>query len=191
MGNKFELLVACIVLCIFGSCTGKLTEQEYIDWVKDTDNGLRQVKHLSPYVFDLQYQPEDMLRLKVRKRGGDFSGPTGTQQYLLTISVEDASIDFIDYGISSKEEKQKKEYYFSYKFPDDIYLIENNEKVSCTLFHFEKAMSLKNSRTFVLGFPENGHVKETILVIDSKMINSLPIKIRISKNSIPRLVFKG
>ncbi|MDQ3395276.1 MAG: hypothetical protein M3512_14345, partial [Bacteroidota bacterium] len=110
------------------------------------------------------------------------------QYYLLKIEVAGSNMDFLNHGIQSIQEKQEKIYYFSYLFQDDIYLEEEGEKLPCVLFHFERAMDMKNSRTFVLGFEKPLKESESAcLIINSDQFDAQNIKIKISKKNIPNL----
>jgi len=184
---------ACVV--ILTSCSSsKLERDDYISWIEDCNNGLHVRKDVGDYIFDLQYEPGDYVYLKNREKGvvPDTSLSSNTksdfQYYLLSISAAKGKEDFINFGISSSEEKQRKLYYFSYQFEQDIFLEENGEKYPCLLFHFERPVDLKNERTFLLGF-RNPRVdsKEAKIVIQSEWFGSLPISMKVSKDKIPAL----
>lgn len=191
-GSKNHLLslgMFALVCCSF-SCSSALEKESYLEWVQDYENGLHVKKEAGEFIFDLQYMPDDYVWLQ-RQEGidGDKEDREKTlQTYILTVSNRKHETDLVDYIGKSPEEKQRTLYYFSYLFQDDIYLEENGERLPCVLFHFEKPIDLKHSRTFVLGFENPAEDSEgNRLVIHSPKFNSLPVKINIVKKNIPAL----
>lgn len=180
------------LLCM--GCGNQLDRHDYVKWIRDYDHQLHVKKAHHDYVLDVQYTPADYIWLQ---RTQD---PTGAhyaaeikeienlQYYTLTLGVADSTLDFIDYGVADIQEKQRKLYYFSYNFQDDITLEEAGTTLPCVLFHFEKIADLRHTRTFVLGF-ENQYPdsEEARLVISSPQFGSLPFKIKINKKPVPAL----
>lgn len=172
-----------------------MEKEKYVSWVQDYKNGLRVQKIAGDYVFDLQYTPTDYVWLQ-RNKQLDLESNEGSakeelknfQYYILTVSAVEAGKDFINYKIDSQEDKQKKVYYFSYLFQEDIKLEENGELLACVLYHFERSADANGSRKIVLGF-ENllKDTKEAKLIITSDQFGSLPIRLRVSKENIPIL----
>ncbi|TRX59121.1 hypothetical protein FNH22_11395 [Fulvivirga sp. M361] len=195
--NCNYLLVATTGLClalVLSACSDKIDSEHYRKWVQDYENGLHAKRVYGGYTFDIQYMPEDYLRLQrnesnttpssVKKRTRDNS----LQYYKLTISSENKDKELISSAVNNVKEKQRRLYYFSYSFQNDIYLEVNKTKVPCVLYHFEKASGLMPGRTFLLGFEEEiTPGKDAVVVIESSVFGSLPIKIRISKDNIPTL----
>ena len=176
------------------SCSGELDRGSFVAWVRDYSNGLHVQKEQGEYVFDLQFQPLDYVLLQ---RNAEMTQAgyqqalqeiAGLQYYILTVSLKDKNVDFMDYGVQNEREQQQRLYYFSYLFQNDIRLEEGAERLPCVLFHFERSGDLKNSRTFVLAFEDHQQAfTEAKLVIDAAAFGSLPVRIKISKDNIPGL----
>lgn len=177
-----------IMFCILlASCSRTLEREEYVRWVEDYTNGLHIQKAAAGFVFDLQYLPAAYRSLLNSPSGTPTSAEQGMQYYTLKIDLKDSPGDIISYHVRDISEKQQRLYYFSYLFQNDLYLEEAGEKIPCVLFHFEQS-DLQTSRTFVLGFETSGEtLEESSLVIDSQQFDSLPIKIKVSKQNIPVL----
>lgn len=165
---------------ILASCTRLVTESEYKAWIRDYDNGLHVRKTVSDFVFDLQYQPVDYLKLA---RDPSQAIDNTLQYYLLTIGVNNSESNLLNYEIGNLTEKQKRIYYFSYTFQNDIFLENGNEKLPCVLYHFEQSIGTSNERTFVLAFEDQNFHDEARLVIQSDFFGSFPIKIKVSKST--------
>ncbi len=187
----FSVLIAAILLA---GCSGKLDRKEYISWVRNYDNGLHVQKKSGDFVFDLQYQPDAYVLLQrnpnLTKEGYNDAVKEieGLQYYILTVSVADKSQDIVQYGATSEAELQRKLYYFSYLFQNDIQLNDNGTTLPCVLYHFERSVDVKTGRTFVLAF-ETPKVPSTeaTLNISAEPFGSLPVKIKVSKDNIPML----
>jgi hypothetical protein len=191
LGRKWLLLSFPSLFLVFAfSCTKELGKDDYVNWVKDSKNGLHVTKESNGFVFEVQYQPEDYLWLQSgeQNRRTAKDRPDNIQHYLLTISPVNNELDLINSNIENTSEKQEKLYYFSYLFQNDLQIQENGKSLPCVLFHFEKPQDLKRSRTFLLGFEnQSTEVKESKLVIHSEQFGSLPITIKIVKENIPTL----
>lgn len=182
--------ISCIfVVTCFTSCNSALSSDAYVSWVRDYDNGLHVRKQFSAYNFDLQYLPSQyvMLQRKGTASGAQDDG-SALQHYTLSVNLENKAADLITYNISNNADRQRRLYYFSYEFQQDITLEENGKVLPCALYHFEKGSGVSNISTFVLAFENNGGVsQEATLVINSAHFSALPIRIKVSKDNIPSL----
>lgn len=182
-----------ISLCLlFTACSKQLDKSDYIRWVQDYENELHTQKVSSDFVFDLQYQPASYLALISNEPVTSLSEDDGDMQYyVLKIAMQRAAgdTDIFTYNAPTGAEKQRRIYYYSYLFQNDLYLEEGGKKLPCLLFHFEQS-GLTGSGTFVLAFERSSHedpVKESTLVIDSPQFGSFPVKLKVSKQNIPLL----
>lgn len=184
---------AILFMLSLAACSGRLEKNDYVKWVRNYENRIHQQKEIGDYILDLQYQPTDYVLLQ-RTNGevekeqmeGLRAEIENIQYYILTLKIKDKDIDVIKYGANNAKEAQERLYYFSYQFQHDIYLEEDEKRLPCVLFHFERSADLQAGRTFVLGF-ENQNAKANTIVIDSKRLADMPIKINISKENIPAL----
>jgi len=176
----------CVCLIVFISCSSSLDKKEYIRWVESYDHGLHIRKTNGDFSFDLQYQPAQYVALQRMLSSADTFNDS-LQHFVLTITPIDNQ-DFIDHDVHDIAEKQRRLYYFSYLFQNDIHLEENGHRVPCALYHFERQSDLKKSRTFVLAFESiKESSDEVTIVINSDQIGSLPVKIKVSHGDIPSL----
>lgn len=189
---NLSLIILSGSLCV--SCTGSLSKEGYVRWVRDYSNSLHVSQKVGEFEFDVQYQPSDYLWLQKMntdnfdERREKNAGSDAIQYYVLTVGLASKTVDFINYGVNDLPGKQRKLYYFSYQFQDDIKLEEGGKQVPCVMYHFEKPVDLRGTRTFLLGFEwADKNAQESVLVIESEQFGSLPIKIKISKANIPNL----
>lgn len=170
------------VACLIFSCVSRDGE-EFVKWVRDYDNGLHVKQNSGEFLLDLQYQPGKYLKIIQGIEHQTDTLHDGIQHYLLTIDLQSDNQNIVEYNCHTPEDMQRKLYYFSYLFQNDITLEENGNILPCVLFHFERSADLKKSRTFLLGFENHDkESEEARLVINSQHLGSLPIKIKVLKN---------
>lgn len=189
-----KFFYVCGLLLALGACRNELSIREFDAWIRDYDNGLHVKKESGHYLFDIQYQPAEL----VVSQQHDFSSEeeylklvrnqSNLQRYILTVSLKDKDADFINQQVNDLTEKQQLLYYFSYRFQDDVYLEESKRSFPCALYHFERSSDLKNSRTFVLAFETpDEHAKESEIVITSPLFGPSPIRIKVNKDNLPTI----
>lgn len=192
---EIYILLNLFVAMLIASCSKQqeMDNKEYIKWVQSYGNGLHVKKIVQPYVFDVQYWPPAYRWLQMQgknlsdKQDLEHILEDELQYYLLRIGFEDKHIDFIKRDSKDKKVWEERTYYFSYRFQEHIYLEEGDLKLSCELYHFERAFDLRPERVFVLGFASDREIEIAKLVIESAAFGSQPIKIPVSKMNIPTL----
>lgn len=182
-----RFFLATIIVTSSG-CNLSLPPKEYKAWLQDPDNGLHVTEPHGEFIFDIQYKPEDLLRLERAAATTVKSEEAPAMQfYTLKIACKDSSVDIVKYKVAGQADYQQRLYYFSYIFQNDISLEENGTRYPCVLFHFENT-DLNGYRTFTLGFDTAGkNSDESTIVIESPQFGSLPVKIEIEKDNIPTL----
>ncbi|MBL0744803.1 hypothetical protein [Chryseolinea lacunae] len=166
------------------ACTGKLDRAAYADFVQNYDNGLHVTQDTDGFRFDAQYQPIELLNLWQP----DFGDNDSLHHVVLTIRPVDAQQDLVRYQTTDEEVMQKRLYYFSFLFQDDITLQSDGKKMPCVLFHYERPADARRPHTFVMGFEKKPEAdKHVTLQIDSPLISSLPVKLEISLANLPEL----
>jgi len=174
------VLAGISLLC---GCSSSLDQDQYVAFVNDTKNRLHVIEHFKEFVFDVQYQPADYLKLKSTRQDAENPNPEW-QYYVLNIGVRGATTDIERYLSTSDAELQRHRYHFSFHFQNDLSLEQEGVALPCLLFHAEQSLKSGHFKTFVLAFenkfPES---KESKLVIKSDLFDSLPLKIKISKTT--------
>lgn len=187
----FYLMAGFLVV----SCTpSELDPKEYASWVKDYSNGIHKKKKVGDITFDAQYKPAELIAIAetkgvatnkelFQKRLQEVQG----MDYVELRIVSDKG-DFIKEQTGSTEQGAQKLYYFSFHFQNDIYLQQGDNRIPCTLYHFERAYDLSKERRFLLGFakPENGKGEKT-LIIDSQALGTGTVKIKFEAKDLENI----
>ena len=186
-----------ILISTLISCSQPVLEKdEYIQWIISKDNDVKDNRSVGDYFFYLQYQLPEWIFLQ-RNSNSSITGHemklaideiSSLQYYTLTIGLNDGNEDFINSGSPKTGEIEKRIYYFSYSFQEDISLKEDGKRILPVLFHFERSMDVKNSRTFVMGFENtNSSLGKISFIIESPFFGSVPIELSINKNNAKKL----
>lgn len=184
---KAFFLVAWMAL---SSCDGTLGTRAYLDWAQDSTNGMRTITTDGRLTYTLQYQPPEMVYL-MRYHEDDpgeavkeqrLSQISSLRHYVLQIGLADGKGNFLDLA-PTDEEKQQLVYYLSYPFQNDIALKGNQGWQAPVLYHFERSMDMKASRTVVLGFEDdNSHDEGSVIRITSPYLNINEVLLRTIEN---------
>jgi hypothetical protein len=182
--KKFRITAFILVVTFYASgCEHELSREDYIQWVTNYDNGLHVRKNVNEFVFDLQYKPVDLVNLERKE--------TNVQDSLkyFTLKIGEANQqDLLQHGASDIAAVQQNLYYYSYLFQNSIFLEYNGIKFPCVLYHFERSDS-KNRCVFNLGFeaPAFEDEAEIYVEIASDKLYSLPVRLKINLNNVPKL----
>ena len=174
--------IISIVFHISG-CTRQLSTQDYIQWVTDYENGLHVRKSINDFVFDLQYKPNDFVKLE---RNNDNVQDSLTY---FTLKIGGANQqDLLQYGVTDAAAIQQNLYYYSYLFQNSIFMEYNGIKFPCVRYHFERSDS-KNMCVFNLGFEAPAFKDESQIYLEmaSDKLYSLPVRLKVTLNNVPKL----
>jgi hypothetical protein len=195
--TPFLFFIAAIVV----SCSVQnMGPREYMQWIKNEQNGLRVAKEIGNYKFTLQYKPvefEALLHL------GD--KPVARQQMdSLTAAIKE--VQFFTFCINTPDKKDparavslnEADYnqrlnYLMFEMQKDFFLVDGKDTLSCLFYHYERNFDVSADNNILLGFERDTPQKEIAdktLIYDDKILDIGPVMLTVkSKNikSIPTL----
>jgi hypothetical protein len=198
-GNLFKA-----ALFSSSSSPESLQSIEYVSWIENPENGLKQEKVIGDLSFTLQYKPLEFIALKalgpsaanakgVQEARKEYEG---MQYYTLTINNKSGINDLLKYEVSDMQEYQQRVSYFSFDMQRDLLLVEGEDSLKCRLFHYERVYGLAPYATFLLGFDlpakKSGEVCDKVLVYRERVFETGMLKFRIKAenlNNVPELKF--
>lgn len=191
-----SLLLAIVVLsgCFFFQKT--LEPKGFVLWMRNEENGLRRKRQVDDYVFTAQYKNWQYI-LAAELAGGKIKKEevnarkekiVGMQYYDLTIDVANLKQTVLEFK-ATKENYQARLDYFMFGMKDDVYLLEGDEKISCKLYHYERAYNLNSHTTFLLAFDQRpDYVDSTkVLVIDPEILGVGEMRIEFNREDISKI----
>lgn len=193
----FEFVL--LALLVFTGCKSDMLPADLVQWVRNSENGLRKTKEVGDLKVEVLYKPY-AYQLANNFRSNDINADQyfeklkkleGLQYFDMKLSVKgDKATDITRYRVANETELQERLYYLSFPMKDDITLVEGTDTLSCALFHFERSYDLADHRTFVLAFESNNNEKvpeDKTFIFDSPYFGTGPLKFRFQKKDIERI----
>ena len=185
----------------FGSEKSKsnlvLTPGEYVRWVKKKENGLKKEKTIDDVTFSLQYKPYPYIVCMEEKKerfpdsllNKRISELDGMQYFDLVISLKSSQGELLKYKIGSSEDYDKRVKYFAFEMQNDIKLVEKEDTLPCSLFHFERTYDVAPYCTFLLGFSldKNKQNNEKTIILYDRMFDKGTVKFTFNKKEITNI----
>ena len=175
----------------------KMNPQEYVQWVQNSENGFKKEKTIDDLVFAVQYKPleyivcmeerkSELADSIVKKKVSELSD---MQYFDLKIMIKNAQGELLKYNLNSQEQYDNRVKYFSFHMQQDIQLIDGNDTIPCSLFHFERAYDITPYSTFLLGFAlsNNSKQEDKTLIVYDKTFNKGLLKFTFKQNELYNL----
>lgn len=194
---KYRLSFLLLFLVAFYGCNNDvLHPADYVNWLKDESNGLKLVRHIGRYDFELQYKTPEFVALQNLRKTTVDEGEVAElkkryediEQYTFRISSSNQE-DLLDENAADDQQYgQRLEYFVSYA-QDDIYMIVNSDTVECAVYNYERSYGLSPEVTITVGFakkllPENS---DRSFVFDDHILGTGPVLLTISKKDLSQL----
>jgi len=184
-GVLLKRLLGVLALCWSVSCG--LNKEEYVEWVRNEKNGLHQKKTAGDYEYEVQYMPQEYLKLlrlghqASREQWAQDTARSNAQVFSLKITcVNDSLAQRLKEA--SYEAKQKRDYYFAYLLGNEIRLKEGKALRAPIFSHFETGQ-----KEYQLAFEWDGKSRgEATLIIASPPLGKNPAEITVNRAS-PKL----
>lgn len=186
--NNFmkNIIIVFITFCFISfSCTKKkLNQVDYMRYVENEENGLRIIKNMGEVNYILQYKPIDYVQLKENRNSEtiNLEELEDMQYYTLSYALKDNyNKDILRYDLNSQNEYYERVNYFSYGFPEDIFLVEGKDTIACDLFNYVRSYGLSPRADFIIGFKKTSskNIEDKLVVVDDKVYGGGIIKLKI------------
>lgn len=186
------MIIGFIAALAFAACkTKELLPSEYVSWMKDPANGLREEKTIGEYTFSLQYKTPEFVVLQQYKSDAVsqtqiesmVQNYSGMEYYTFEIRTEDGHDLLDDQYHDAEEIAARVEYFLSYA-QDDFRLVTDTDTIPCSLFHFERSYSLSPVTTLVMGFDKAIAGEDRTLVYNDRLLGCGPVQITIDAEDI-------
>jgi hypothetical protein len=207
--NSRALLAAMLVyiLMVHSGCRHKesyLSPAKYVTWVEDPRNGLNVKKEIGDITFSLQYQPAELMvanrykdpYLTTQTLNREVNKYRDFEYYTLRITNNHSNTDILAYKLQHPNDYYDREKYYCNDFGNDIYLVKDQDTISCTLFNYIPSYGIAPYIDFLIAFPRAKNNKidaenNRLLVVDDKILGNGIVKLEIKKdniNNIPTII---
>jgi hypothetical protein len=140
--------------------TSKESVAEYVNWVKDEENGLKQVKSIGDLTFEALLKPPVYCAL-IDSKGKSITNDELREQsvgqselYQLEFSLQNktCSDELLKCGVADMGEYQQRVQYYSFQLNNDAYLVIDKDTIPCGAHHWERAFDATNKITMQMVF---------------------------------------
>lgn len=193
--NKLIAIYCCFILLLTGCGKQLLESGDYVRWLTDESNGLRQQREIANTIYDLQFKPNDLLYLQSGNQNSgtedSSTSPYGNLlQFSLKITPKDGKELSVTGGVDEATYLNRLNY-IETQMQYDFSLAINNDTFPCVFFHGERNYGVSEGSVFQIAFEttqiEQGDIK---VIYHDRILDSGPVVFEIDEadmNNIPVL----
>jgi hypothetical protein len=153
-----------------------MTMQEFISWCAIPENKLVQEKSVSEVIYQLSFVPQQQMALMELGLGPNDTLKTSVYNealkhysamtyFNLKIKVPSNAGEALKYNLTSSKEYEERIKYAAFNMEHDVTLIQDSNKLSPGLFHFERAFETNAYLNFMLAFDNKNFLKDKAFTI--------------------------
>lgn len=180
--NNTLLFLGCLLLVSCGPQS--LNSSDYIKWMEDEDNQLRQTKKEADVTYIIQYKGFDYVSAK---RGAVLENVEETEDlkedasnrllFDLYITCLNGGVSPLYYRTDDRNVVNERFYYYQFRFINDIELEVGEKKIAPLYNIADKGSGLNNTMSFSLAFDAPGAKESDFkLVIKDRLLGSGTVK---------------
>ncbi len=194
--KTYSVLFLVVITLGIMSCKEQtpLLPSDYVQWVKDPDNGLVQIKTIKELEFSAQYKPlafvvaqeertntlaKTILEKRKKELGKDYL------YYNFRIKNTAGSLSPVGSGAYSDQHYQNRLAYFTFDMQNDVYLLHGQDTFPCTLFQFVRSYDIAPYVEFALGFKKEENTiidQDLTFVFEDRILGIGTIKLLFDKH---------
>lgn len=148
-----------LFLVCFSGCKKSLKPADYYQWSNNPKNVLSKWQYLKYYNFNVVYRPLDFMalsQLKGEKLSFDAfkearKGFECCRHFMIKIYAKDTS-DVLRYKLQTPEEYYERVRYLSSEMGKYLTLVEGNDTLACSFFHYERTYKMQPYATVMAFF---------------------------------------
>ena len=170
-----------------------LDPAEYIEWMRNEDNGFRKEKTVDDLTFTVQYKTQEYIAC-IEQRGDPLPDSIlkrkskeleGMEYYDFKISMNDGAGELLKYKLETNQQYNDRVNYFAFGMQKDIVLMDGKDSIPCGLYHFERAYDVSPTAVVLLGFPasKKNNSDKTLIVYD-RTFNKGTLKFMFKANEL-------
>ena len=152
-------------------------------------------KKIGAVGYSLMYMPTDYMVLK-ENRGRDLTAPVlkslrrdyeDQEYYILEMSIDGFHDELMKYKVQSPEEYAARVDYYAFKFQQDIVMVQGEDSIPCSVYHFERNYGLSPKARFILGFYKPAPAKDRTIVCHERYLGTGPVKFTLAAADMAEL----
>ena len=177
-----------------------LYPQDYVAWIRDSENGLKRVKKIGDFTFTLLYKPKEYMacmeyqphELDEHNLKSATESYSELEHFELRIEIDKSHGEVLKYGVNNREEYQDRITYYAFKANQDAKLIlKNNEhqkELDCVVHHWERTYDAGPVNIIQFAFKkDDSSEQDKVFVFDDKIFNTGRLKFKLRKEDLMNL----
>jgi len=174
----------------------ELNPPEYVVWCQNKENRLKKQKEMQDIIFTLQYRPAEYVLCMEQKpqtiSKNDLQKQLkeleGSEYFDFSIGLSSGQGELLKYNVSSTNEYTSRLNYFAFDMQRDLKLLDGDDTLSCTLFHFERAYDVAPYSVFLVAFPKTKNTTSTkTFLYPDKIFGKGMIKFTYTKEDLSQI----
>lgn len=160
LSANFMKGICIITLLSLLGCQKSLSLDDYLAYIKNSENGLSTSIEQKPFNYTAQFVPTPLVEIRNGGKVDDGrlgESYKGMEFYQIQISSTENS-EFLKVGLSDPSDYFERVAYYTSLAQSDIRLVMGNDTVYCNTYHFERSYGIRPYSTILCGF----HVSENV-----------------------------
>lgn len=153
--------IACFFFIGIFSCSQNLDINEFMNFLRNQENGLRQENQKNGSSYVLQYIPKELMVYKEVQTSNRSKNK---------IETELSDLEYFQLIINRENHEQKDEskvaFYYAYQFEKDIYFLTEGDTIRPQLYLLEQRINGANKLNINLAFPRFEREFATVQIND-------------------------
>lgn len=187
------LLLVLSVLIVACSKQEVLSPLEYVNWIDNPENKLTKQKEIGDFTFHLTHQPHAYMAFrKLRTQ-------QATEQEVLTTCQDYGEMEYYALKLESMVQAEPihlaspdmdyeaKVRYFSSDFQNDIQMINGDDTLNCSLFHYERYYGLTPYDIATFAFDNVDKTKARQIIVRDELFSTGPLKFYFKKSEFKKI----
>lgn len=201
--QAFQSTLCFLLIILLMGCRKSLNPSQYYTWNNDKKGVLSKWIFDKYYNFNVTYRPIDFMalsglngeQLTNSKFKESKKGFLCCRHFMIKIYAKDTS-DVLKYKIRSEQEYYDRVRYLSSEIGNYLKLVDGNDTLNCTFFHYERTYKMQSFATVMAFFErkrmEDSEEKPMKLILKTGGFNPKDMAFNFTENDlkqIPNLSF--
>jgi hypothetical protein len=183
----------------------KLPQAEYLEWIRNHENGLFREEEIDDLTFSVFYKPVEYVvlhelmssEISIDSFQNYYARYEGLQYFTLSIRSRHDE-DILRHNLSNERQYYERIDYCSFRMQTDLQLVDGKDTLACRIFHYERTYQVAPYTNFVLAFedkssPSGSSEKDKTLIFHDQAFGKGIVKLKLKAkdlNKVPKLLIK-
>jgi len=177
------------------SCSVSLAPAEYVAWIEEEANNLRQVKEISNIQYQLQYRPLNYIAAKEKRKVNlpeqelleRTSKLKGSLYFSLRLNLKNNAQDILLHEINGEQDYFARVSYCNAAMADDIKLVDGKDTLACSLFQYVPNYGVAPFADFVFAFEDKETKGDKTILFNDRLFGAGNLQFQFKEEDIENI----